>query len=81
MLAKWNEKLIAVGSLLNLTPLGFSHIKKSRLCSLAKFTCKSTFTWYPKLTQTGLKSQTALKCRSIYMAIYMEISLRQLSKQ
>ena len=42
---------------------------------------KSTFTWYPKWTQTGLKSQTALKCRSVYMAIYMEISLQQLSKQ
>ena len=34
----------------------------------------------PKWIQTGLKSQTALKCRSVYMAIYMEISL-QLSKQ
>ena len=34
-----------------------------------------------KWTQTGLKSQTALKCRSIYMAIHMEISLQQLSKQ
>ena len=31
--------------------------------------------------QTGLKSQTALKCRSVYMAIYIEISLRHLSKQ
>ena len=37
--------------------------------------------WNPKWTQTGLKSQTTLKCRSVYMAIYMEISLRQLSKQ
>ena len=26
-------------------------------------------------------SQTALKCHSVYMAIYMEISLRQLFKQ
>ena len=26
-------------------------------------------------------SKTALKFRSVYMAIYMEISLRQLSKQ
>ena len=42
---------------------------------------KSTFTWDPKWTQTGLKSQTALKCRSIYMAIYIEISLGYLSKQ
>ena len=42
---------------------------------------RSLFTWDPKWTQTGLKSQTALKCRSVYMAIYMEISLRQLSKQ
>ena len=32
-------------------------------------------------SQTGLESQTSLKCRSVYMAIYMEISLRQLSKQ
>ena len=44
-------------------------------------TFKSTFTWDPKWTQTGLKSQTALKWRSVYMAIYMEISLQQLSKQ
>ena len=35
----------------------------------------------PKCTQTGLKSQTALKCRSVYMTIYMEISLQQLPKQ
>ena len=35
----------------------------------------------PEVTQTGLKSQTVLKCRSIYLAIYMEISLQQLSKQ
>ena len=41
---------------------------------------KSTFTWYPKWTQTGLRSQTALKCRAVYTAIYMEISLWQLSK-
>ena len=33
--------------------------------------CKSTFTWDPKWTQTGLKSQTTLKCRSVYMVIYM----------
>ena len=42
---------------------------------------KSTFTWDPKWTQTSLKSQNALKCLSVYMAIYMEISKRQLSKQ
>ena len=42
---------------------------------------RSTFTWGPKWTQTGLKSQTALKCRSVYLAIYIEISLRHLSKQ
>ena len=30
-----------------------------------------TFTWDPKWTQTGLKSQTALKCRFVYMAIYL----------
>ena len=30
---------------------------------------KSTFIWDPKWTQTGLKSQTALKSRSVYMAI------------
>ena len=35
----------------------------------------------PEVTQTGLKSQTVLKCRSVYMAIYMDISLLQLSKQ
>ena len=45
------------------------------------FDIKSTFTWDPKWTQTGLKSQTALKYRSVYMAIYMEIWLQQLSKQ
>ena len=37
--------------------------------------------WDPKWTQAGLKSQTALKYCSIYMAIYMEISLGRLSKQ
>ena len=37
---------------------------------------KSTFTWDPKWIQTGSKSQTALKFHSVYMAIYMEISLR-----
>ena len=36
---------------------------------------------HPKWTQTNLKSQTALKCRSVYMATYMEISPRQFSKQ
>ena len=36
---------------------------------------KSTFTWDPKWTQTALKS------RSVYMAIYIEISLWHLSKQ
>ena len=39
------------------------------------------FTWYSKWTQTGLKFQTALKCRLIYMAIYIDISMQQLSKQ
>ena len=29
---------------------------------------------HEKWTQTGLKSQTTLKCRSVYMAIYMEIT-------
>ena len=42
---------------------------------------KSTFTWHLKWTQTSLKSQTTLKCCSVYMAIYMAISLQQLSKQ
>ena len=42
---------------------------------------ESTFTWDPKWTQTGLKSQTALKSRFAYMAIYIAISLRHLSKQ
>ena len=46
MLAKWNGKLVAVSSLLSLTPLGLLHIKKSRLCSLAKYTCKSEFRPY-----------------------------------
>ena len=41
----------------------------------------STFTWDPKWTQTALKSQTTLKCCSAYVAIYLEISLQQLSKQ
>ena len=40
-------------------------------------TSNSTFTWDPKWTQTGLRSKTALKY-SVYMAIYMEISLQQL---
>ena len=40
----------------------------------------SMFTWDPKWAQTDLKSQTVLKC-SDYMAIYLEISLWQLSKQ
>ena len=35
--------------------------------SLKMFKC--TFTWDPKWTQTVLKSQTAVKCRSVYMAI------------
>ena len=34
-------------------------------------TTMSRFTWKPKWTQTNFKSQTALKCRSVYMAIYM----------
>ena len=42
---------------------------------------KSTFIWDLGRTETGLKSQTALRCRSVYMAIYIKISLRQLSKQ
>ena len=36
----------------------------------------NTFTWEPKWTHTGLKSQTTLKCRSVYMTICMEILLR-----
>ena len=43
MLAKWNGKLIAVCFLLNLTPLVLPHIKKDRLCSMDKSTCKSEF--------------------------------------
>ena len=43
MLTKWNGKLIAVSYLLNLTPLGFLHINKSRLWSKAKSKCKSEF--------------------------------------
>ena len=43
--------------------------------------CKSKFTWDPKWTQTGLKSQNALKCCSVYMAIYVKITLRQFFKQ
>ena len=35
----------------------------------------------PEVNLNRFKSQTALKCRSVYMAIYMDISLRQLSKQ
>ena len=50
-------------------------------CRNSEWNSKSTFTWDPKWTQNGLKSQTALKCRSIYMAIYIEISLGHLSKQ
>ena len=37
---------------------------------------KSTFTWDPKLTQTGLKSQTVLKSRSVYMAILPHLTLK-----
>ena len=37
---------------------------------------KSTFTWDPKWTQTGLKSQTALKSRSVYMAISPQLTLK-----
>ena len=43
MLAKWNGNLIAVSSLLNLTPLGLPHIKKDQLWSMARSTCKSEF--------------------------------------
>ena len=43
MLAKWNEKSIAVSYLLNLATLGLPHIKKDRLWSMAKSTCKSEF--------------------------------------
>ena len=46
MLAKWNEKLIAVSFLLNLTPLGLPHIKKGRPCSRAKSTWKCKFQHY-----------------------------------
>ena len=35
----------------------------------------------PEVNSNGLKSQTALKCGSVYMAIYMEISLWHFSKQ
>lgn len=37
---------------------------------------KSTFTWDSKWTQTGLKSETALKSRSFYMAISPQPTLR-----
>ena len=46
MLAKWNGKLIAVSFLLNLTPLELPHIRKGRLCSMAKSTWKSEFHLY-----------------------------------
>ena len=35
----------------------------------------------PEVNSNRFKSQTALKCHSVYMAICKEISLRQLSKQ
>ena len=46
MLTKWNGRLIAESCLLILTPLGFSHIKKGRLWSMAKSTCKREFHTY-----------------------------------
>ena len=51
------------------------NISDGKAAEIIKFISliKSTFTWDPKWIQTGLKSQTALKSRSVYM----EISLRQ----
>ena len=67
------------------SPLNLLHIFRTAFLRTPLDNCfcffKSTFTWDPKWTQTGLKSQTALKSRSVYMAIYIEISLRHLSKQ
>ena len=37
---------------------------------------KSTFTWDPKWIQTGLKSQTTLKCCSVYIAISLLAALK-----
>ena len=61
----------------------FSRIRgKFQKCYLPNISdSKSTFTWDPKWTQTGLKTQTALKACSVYMAIYIKISLHHLSKQ
>ena len=43
MLAKWNEKLIAVSYFLNLTPLALPYIKKGRSWSMAKYLWESQF--------------------------------------
>ena len=56
MLAKWNRKLIAVSFVLNLTPLGFLHIKKGRLCSMDKSTWKSEFHRYAVFSTRAQRS-------------------------
>ena len=76
------NSILKILAFLNFSHTWRTHISKSKSCFNMKSSTyyfhmkkKSTFTWDPKWTQT------ALKCSSVYMAICMEISLRQLSKQ
>ena len=64
----WPNKLIAESCLLILTPLGLSHIKKGRLWSTAKSTCKCEFHPYGVFlawAQWKVKSSDKLALSSI----------------
>ena len=64
----WPNKLIAESCLLILTPLGLSHIKKGRLWSTAKSTCKCEFHPYAVFSawaQWKVKSSDKLVLSSI----------------
>ena len=64
----WPNKLIAESCLLILTPLGLSHIKKGRLWSTAKSTCKCEFhpyTVFSAWAQWKVKSSDKLVLSSI----------------
>ena len=64
----WPNKLIAESCLLILTPLGLSHIKKGRLWSTAKSTCKCEFHPYAVFSawaQWKVKSSDKLALSSI----------------
>ena len=77
MLAKLNGKLIAVSFLLNLTPLGLLHIKKSQLGSRAKSTWKIEF--HPEAVFPTRAQQSVIPSENVALSSINKDQLKDLS--